>query len=384
LLGVGPRNGALLGPATETVAGVPIAACDVLGQPLVHRVAEQLLRSGVSAVTILADSRANVPATARQNLPRGVTFALGESPDVWRDAERVFEELTDAGAELVLVWRLGAYAELELEPLVQAHLDLAGRTTHVCDASGEPLDIVLVCGSRRNDAAYLFRHQLQGTRMPGCTYQFNGYVNRLRSASELRQLTVDGMLLRNAVKPLGREVKPGVWLANGARIQKGARLVAPCYVGAYARVRSAAVITRGSAVEHHAEVDCGTVVEAANILPLSYVGAGLDVCHAVVGYCRMAPLRRPVEVEITDPRLVSVANEHAPLRAATTAGALLSFLPLQVLRGLIARKPRPHPPDLPSALKTPSAALREAPVRDGSSSPEFPVNMMVARRYGNE
>jgi hypothetical protein len=98
----------------------------------------------------------------------------------------------------------------------------------------------------------------------------------------------------------------------------------------------------------------------------------------------MAPLRRPVEVEITDPRLVSVANEHAPLRAATTAGALLSFLPLQVLRGLIARKPRPHPPDLPSALKTPSAALREAPVRDGSSSPEFPVNMMVARRYGNE
>src|SRR5437764_2182014 len=126
--------------------------------------------------------------------------------------------------------------------------------------------------------------------MPSCTYPHYGHVSRLRTAADLRQLTADGLLARKAVKPLGREIQPGVWVGTGGRVQRGARLVAPCYVGAHARVRSAAVLTRATAIEHHAEVDCGTVVEGATVLPFSYVGAGLDVAYSIVGYRKIAPL----------------------------------------------------------------------------------------------
>lgn len=384
LIGAAQTDGAA-GAASETVLGVPIPTVDVLGKPIVHRVAEQLLEGGVSAVNIIADADANAPASAKQDLPPGATFTLAEGGQLWRDCERTFDELTDSGAELVIVWRMGSYVELNVEHLLQTHLDRAARTTEVCDASGNSLDIVVVCGSRRNDAAYLLRRQLRGTRMPSCTYQHYGYLNPLRSAADLRQLTFDGLLARNAIKPLGREIKPGVWVGNGARVQRGARLVAPCYVGPHARVRSAVVLTRATSVEHHAEIDCGTVVEGASVLPFSYVGAGLDICQSVVGYRRIAPLKRPVEVEVTDPKLIGMVSEHAPVRAASKAGALLAFLPTQLVRGLFSKKPSEPAIDLPAAIKAPSAALRE-PAAQGSAheSSDFGPNMVVARRYGNE
>jgi hypothetical protein len=385
LIGAAQAGSAASGAASETVLGVPIAAVDVLGKPIVHRVAEQLLAGGVSAVNIIADGDANPPASARQDLAPGVTFTLAEGGQLWNQCERTFEEVTDGGAELVIVWRMGSYAEPNVEHLVQWHLDHGARTTELCDATGQSLEMYVVCGSRRNDAAYLFRHQLQGTRMPSCTYPHYGYVNRLRTAADLRQLTADGLLARNAVTPLGREIKPGVWVGTGARVQRGARLVAPCYVGAHARVRSAAVLTRATAIEHHAEVDCGTVVEGATVLPFSYVGAGLDVAHSIVGYRKIAPLKRPVEVEVTDPKLIGMASEHAPVRAASKAGALLAFLPAQLVRGLFAKKRGEQAAELPAAIKAPSAALREPAAQGtGHTSPEFASNMVVARRYGNE
>lgn len=387
LVGVAQDETGASGAASETVLGVPIAAFDVAGKPVAQRIAERLLDGGCSSVTIVADSDANIPATARQNLPARTNLVLSESQQLWRECERTFEQLSDDGTELVVVWRLGAYAEIDVEALIQTHLDQHARVTEVCDARGEPLGIFVLCGSRRNDAAYLFRHQLRASRMPSCGYVFCGYNNRLRTAADLRELTMDALLLRNGIRPVGTEIRPGVWLGAGARVQRGARLVAPCYIGAYARVRSAAVITRGSSIEHHAEVDCGTVVEGSNVLPYSYVGAGLDVCYSIVGYRKIAPLRRKIEVEVTDPKLVGMASEYAPLRALSTMGSLLAFVPQQVVRGLMAKPASSPPAELPHAVNAPSAALRETTGRGGSASEapaQFPANMMVARRYGNE
>ena len=103
-----------------------------------------------------------------------------------------------------------------------------------------------------------------------------------------------------------RELKPGIWVGDGARIHRKARIVAPAFIGAYSKIRASALITRGSAIEHHAEVDCGTVVENSTVLPFTYVGAGLDVMHSVVGFRRLAHLVRKVEVEISDAKLVGM------------------------------------------------------------------------------
>ncbi|MBV8208409.1 MAG: hypothetical protein JO041_16610 [Acidobacteria bacterium] len=386
LLGA-PRESAA--DSSESVLGAPVAAVDVLGKPVACRVAERLRQQGVSRVVIVADAAAGPAGNLRQYAANGTQFVAAECSAFWRECERVFEDLTDSGAELVLVWRLGAYAELDIEALQQSHLDQAARITQVCDPEGEPLDIFLLCGSRRNDAAYLFRHRLRGSRMPNCSYTFHGYVNRLRGAHDLRRLTVDALLFRIALRPVGREVRPGIWIGTGARIQRDARLVAPCYVGPFARVRAAAVITRASSIEHHAEVDCGTIVEAATVLPFTYAGAGLDVCYSVVGFRKLASLRHSLELEVPDAKLIGSLSEHAPVRALSSLGSLFAFLPMQLVRGVFGERKITADADLGN-LSSPSAALLAQRGRGGAlaapatAHSEFPSSLAIVRRYGNE
>jgi NDP-sugar pyrophosphorylase family protein len=196
---------------------------------------------------------------------------------------------------------------------------------------------------------------------------------------------VDGLYGTCALKPVGSEIRPGVWVGEGARIQPGARVLAPAFIGSYSRVRRTAVVTAFSAVEHHAEIDCGSVVEDSNVLPYTYVGAALDVSHAVVGHHRLVHLKREAEVEIADPKLLGTVSPHAPLRALASAAALAAFLPKQVLRGVMPKQ-RQCAPSLGAAVTTPSTALKSPAAQHASekAESEFPSNLVIARRYGNE
>jgi carbonic anhydrase/acetyltransferase-like protein (isoleucine patch superfamily) len=372
------------GGMPEFVAGSPIAALDILGCPLAVRVAQQLMAGGVSSVAIVTNSEVACPTSLKQEAAReNIRFVSASAAELWRECEGVFQEFTDA--ELVIVWRLGAYLELDLADLIHNHRVRRARVTQVFGPGSEKFDIFAINGSRRNDAAYLFRHGLQESRTASSPYAFHGYRNALRNARDLRQLTIEGLQLRNRIEPVGEQVRPGIWLGARARVQHGARLLAPCYVGAYSRVRASAVITRCSAVEQHCEIDFGSVVENSSVLPFSYVGAGLDVCHSVVCNRRLLPLRRDVEIEITDSRLIGVFSEHAGVRAIASMGALLGLVPSQIIRGMFAKSQRGQPSTLPEAVQEPAAALREtAPLQPSTESTEFPGTVAVARRYGNE
>jgi hypothetical protein len=255
------------------------------------------------------------------------------------------------------VVRIGPYTEIDYDQVIQVHLDQNSRVTAVTDEDGELLGTFVISTSRRNDAAFLLRHRLQETRMPFVRYRFTGYTNRLAGVGDLHRLAVDTFCGRAHAMPDGEEVRPGVWFAPGARVQRGARVLAPAFIGAHARVRSSAVITRCSVLEHDTCVDCGTVVENATILPYTIVGAGLDVCGAVVGFGKVAHLRRQVEVEISDPKLLrSVVS--APLRVVGQAASLAAYLPLNFMRGLLGR--RRSAANLPVAVQAPSGSLDAA------------------------
>jgi hypothetical protein len=263
------------------------------------------------------------------------------------------------------------------------------RMTAVLDGSGLPLDVYAITGSRRNDAAFLFRHRLQQFRVAGINYEFHGYVNRLTSPHDLRNLAIDALMQRVQIKPDGEEIKPGVWVGRGAQVHRRARVLSPAFIGAGSRVRAAAVVTRCTALEHHTVVDCGTVVENVSTLPYTYLGAGLDVAHSVVGRSRVWNLKRNVEVEFADARLIGEASANAPLRALGSLLSLASFFPAHFLRGLFAPSHRECPPSLPDAITTPAAALEASAATMKSSVPsvdtgEFPANLVIARRYGNQ
>jgi hypothetical protein len=217
-------------------------------------------------------------------------------------------------------------------------------------------------------------------------FPVKGYANRLKTAADLRRLTVDGLMSKNAVRPEAMEIKPGVFVGRGARIHRNARVVAPAFIGARAKVHASALITRGSVLEHHAEVDCGTVVENSTLLPFTRLGAGLDVMHSVVGFRHLAHLVRNVEVEITDTKLVDMLPLSPVSRLAGSTAALFAFLPKQIYRGFRALSHREEPADNPECGE-PANTLLDASVLEtpasGVERSEFPSNLAVLRRYGD-
>lgn len=350
----------LLGPAEdatapEHIAGVPLALLDVLGRPTLFRVMDRLRRFGIWNITVIGDTGPQGTRWNKAHSPAAFEWIPASGCMLWRAAQNTFSNLAQSGADLVLVIRLGPYAEFDLEQVLQFHLDQNGRVTALVDAAGELLGTFVISSSRRNDAAFMLRHRLQEFRTPFVRYRFTGYINRMASAADLRQLAVDAFCSRAEIVPEGEQVRPGVWVGRGARVHRGARVLAPAFIGEHARVRASAVITRCSVLERHVQVDCGTVVEDASILPYTTIGAGLDVAHSVVGFHKVAHLRRAVEVEISDPKLIGMVSA-APIRALSHAASLASFLPLSFLRGLFGRTQAQ--PSLPVAVKAPSAALK--------------------------
>jgi len=351
----------LLGPSADPTAppapeGVPLALLDVLGRPLLTRVADQLKAFGVSQLAAVADVGPSatpfVPPALRQNL----TWLPAPGAALWRTAQELFSKFAHNGADLVLALRLSAYYELDYERLIQFHLDRNARVTAATDGAGAILGAFVISASRRNDAAFLLRHSLLKSRTPLVLYPFSGYSRRLTALADLRQLAVDAFCGRSQITPQGEAIKPGVWVAPGARIHRGARVLSPAFIGRYARVRAGALITRCAALEHHTEVGRGTVVEDATVLPYTKLGNALDVAHAVVGFGKVASLRRGVEVEISDSKLVGSVLS-APLRAWQQMLSLLAYLPLEFARGLLGRSAPSETPSFPLAVSSPARAL---------------------------
>ena len=252
---------------------------------------------------------------------------------------------------------------------------------------GVKLDIFCISASRRNDAASLFRSQLYRCRSECPQWEHAGYINRLSSPRDLRQFAIDVLTRQARTCPAGEEVRPGVWIERKAMVEKGVRVVAPAYIGAYARVRAGAVITRCSSVEHHAQVDCGSVVENSSVLPYCYVGAGLDLSHSVAGMRQIANLRRDVTVEVPDPKLIDLLSMTSGKNLLNSAAEFLTYLPRAAMQGIFSGGKRQQP-DLNAALRKSSPALGgaagyETPACDTEAAHKFP-NMIVARRYGHQ
>jgi len=366
-------------------ATAPLATLDVAGKSALQRMAERLQQYGISQVTAVVEAAASV-GVRNFGLPSDVA-SIPATPDrFWRTAENAFNEMAQNGAELVVLVRLGAYAEADFEKFVQFHIDRGGRVTQLASGS-QKLEIFCISASRRNDAASLFRTQLSHCRSECPLLQDDGYLNPLAGPRDLRQFAIDILTRQTQTCPAGKETKPGVWTDRGAMVEKGARVLAPAFIGSMARIRAGAVITRCSSVERHAVVDCGTVVENSTVLPFSYVGAGLDLAHSVAGMGRIVNLYRDVDVQIVDPKLISSLSVASSRRLLTSAAEVLTYLPRVAWQGMFSGVKTPQP-DLRETLRQTSPALGnaagfETSACDTEASHKFP-NMVVARRYGHQ
>src|SRR5207245_10089213 len=105
---------------------------------------------------------------------------------------------------------------------------------------------------------------------------------------------------RCEIAPIGKEIQPGIWIGNCARIPRSVRVLGPCYVGAHTRIRPGALICPGTALERQCEIDCGTIVENSTILPSISLVLGLHVSNCLISGSRLIHLNRNLDVELAD------------------------------------------------------------------------------------
>lgn len=263
----------------------PWAYMDVLGKSAIQRFQEFLKRRGCESVSIIPGPEWSPEAKSVRTEP-AIDFTTGR-----------LARCKQEGIETVLIVRFGPYVELDLDEMLNVHQEKGKGITRLATGQGL-LDIWMLDISCLGDDVPILP-ALRAAK--SAIYPLQGYVNQLESARDFRRLVQDSFSSRCRLRPEGKEIKPGVWVDDGAQIERNARVVAPAFIGAGVQISQDCLVTRGSNIESASFVDFGTAVEDSSILPNTYIGIGLDLSHSIVDGRILFNLRHDVMLNITDP-----------------------------------------------------------------------------------
>jgi NDP-sugar pyrophosphorylase family protein len=304
------------GDGASGSAGVvqsPLSCIEILGQSVVERIVDRFLGADVETVTVLVAPPSSLPVFRRSILNVEVRVVQ----DLWIAATQALRDFSEQGIDYAFVAKGSAYAECDLVDLAWFHRGTRQAITRAFDQRGS-LDFWIADCAKAQGPDFLSDRILHGESGPP-SYFISEYVNRLLQPGDLRRLVVDLFKGRCETRIAGREIRPGVWVDDGAHIHKRARIVAPAYIGRKAVVRENTLITRCSSIETLSYIDYGTVIEDASILANSYVGIWLDVSHAVLSGNRLMSVARNVLLEISDPSVIRDRQGLARQRRGTAA-----------------------------------------------------------------
>jgi hypothetical protein len=365
-------------PGAERFGEFPLALLDVLGRSVLMRTLDRIRAAGIEEVAVLSDTDPLPPGPA--SAPSS-SFSVVSPECFWDEALQQFRRLARQ-TECVLVLRLGAWAEVNFGAMVDQHRRTGSVLTRACSPRGELLDVFAISSVSSSEAAALLRGELRDEHITATEHKICGYVNMLAALPDLRILALDAFAGESEVRPCGRELRPGVWLGKGACIHRGARVVAPAFIGDFCNVRRAAVVTRGSSLERHSDVDCATMIDNSSVMPYTRVGAGLDVEYSVVGFRQVHSLQRNATVDIADTHLVGVTTTFFAARVYTAVSWMLHLVPDALWQSI--SKLRSQPRESASETMSTTPALSELPLATAESQADSYPEMAATRRYGNE
>lgn len=297
-------SSAELYPAKANAAKGPITCIDILGESVLDRTITRLRKAGIESITVIAGR-----TWSRRPYYRGVRIiSTANRFTRWPAAQQALRDQKNQGTDTVLMIGLNAYMEVNLEEALEFHHAKGTPLTQVEDENGS-LDFWIVDTDWFCTAATGCTLPFRYGEFPGLpvSWRTTGYVNRLTGAGDVRQLVCDALLSRCEFKPRGTEVSPGIWVDEGARIHRHARLNAPVYIGRFVKVGQSAIVTGFSNVERHCRIGTATTVKTASILSHTILGDGLDISNSVVNGSRYVDLKRNIALDIEDSRLVADA-----------------------------------------------------------------------------
>jgi NDP-sugar pyrophosphorylase family protein len=299
-LSVGQRsaNASAVAPPEAALLEEPLACVEILGRTIAGRMIERLVRAGVDSVFVIVEQEAACLSSFRTAF-ENVTVEVAS--DATAAVSLKLGEYAQSGIDHCFLVYADTYAETDLLDLFYFHRESRQAVTRAFDPEG-PLSLWVVDCSKAQ--RFPLERLLSEEKSHAASYLARGYVNRLRHPRDLRRFAVDSLCGRCEARPSGKEIKPGVWVDEGAEIHRRARLVAPTYIGRGAKVREGALITRCSAVEAGSRVDSGSVIDDTSILANTEVGVCLDVCNAIANGNRLLSLKRNCVLEVHDTNLL--------------------------------------------------------------------------------
>ena len=271
------------------IGGDGFVTSEILGQSVLQRVVAELKKAGFDEISVYVDT----PGSSEVE-------AATVDGTAWESVAERLRELTNNSGHPVLIFELSAYVELDFAGLVNLHQESGAAVTRVQHETGL-VGLWVVNPTIFPDITEI-RSVLD--QISGAEYYASGYINRLQTPTDLRRLVSDGLASRCQCRPQGFEVKPGIWMAPGALVEKAARIVAPAFIGRGVSIGDECLITRGSNIESDSEIDYGTTIEASSILSNTYVGIGLDLSHSIAQGSHLLNLQHEVVLHISDPAVM--------------------------------------------------------------------------------
>ncbi len=295
----GIRSTARQGTGQQTLLAGPLACFDILGRSMVERTVERFARADVEFVTVLvAAEKLHGASVSTGTFDR---LNVQVVADVFSAIAQSLKDYSQRGIAHSFVVPASVYADTDLLDLFYFHREARQAATRGFDREG-PLDLWVVDCAKAQQSG--LESLFSRAQEPGASYFIRDYVCRLTHPRDLRRLVSDALCGRCAMRPSGREIKPGIWVEEGAEIHRRARIVAPAYIGSRSKVQEDTLITRLSSIEKDCYVDCGSVIEDSSILANTHIGIWLDVCHAVASGNKLLSLGHEVVVEISDPSVM--------------------------------------------------------------------------------
>jgi hypothetical protein len=275
---------------------------DVLGQSVLGRTIAKLKQIGTLPPHVISEGASSVRALPSRSTRSSIFTSAWET---------TVSHYVQQGVELLFLVRLSGYTDVDYRELLQFHLDTESPFTQVYGPEGS-LDIALVDATRLRDADGNYRSALSTFLSQQRRFAYRGYSNALRSPHDFHKLVQDGLYGRCGLRPVGTGIQDGVWIGQGAQVDRGATITAPAFIGSGSRVGESCVITGASAIERDCEIDYGTIIDQSCILQDTYVGMALEVRRAVLSQEKLFHLDRNIELSIADHRLMGSSAKSLP------------------------------------------------------------------------
>ncbi len=283
-----------------------LACLEIAGRSMVERTVERLIAIGVEDISVVVVGKTRMPVF-RSDFGK-VRVHVQKAKEITPVLTQKLKEFSADHVAHAFVVSANAYAETDMLDFFYFHLEAKQAATRAFDRQG-PLALWVVDCSKADEAQ--LETLMIPSEAPRATYFIRDYVIRLNHPRDLRQFAEDTLRGRCESRPSGRQIRPGVWMDERARVNRKARIVAPVFIGRGSEVKADAVVTRFSTIEKDCCIDCGTVVENSSILQDTNVGIWLDVCRAVVCGNKIFSLDRNVAIEISDATLMRSGSGHA-------------------------------------------------------------------------